>query len=233
MNPLIFEHVAHSPHTNTKLPTVFTLLGAIFYAYLVDKGWSKRPLRECERTTCARWVFKSAKPFLTSPWYTWAQQGGGRRRHCAQPDRLAPVAGAFCRLIRYRYIIGALCVYYSGSPVSACVSRSCFSKIAVITYLLTLMSALFAHSCRDSLLISPPFFHCTVSLSNELARYFLLAANCASLVLFTCSPPCIEARNICICRGIYFILIYCVKSLYFLSFHFACFVHGYMSRHIV
>ena len=158
---------------------------------------------------------------------------GSRRRHCAQPDRLAPVAGAFCRLIRYRYIIGALCVVYSCSLVSACVSRSCFSKIAVITYLLTLMSALFAHSCRDSLLISPPFFHCTVSLSNELARYFLLAANCASLVLFTCSPPCIEARSICICHGIYFILIYFVKSLYFLSFHFACFVHGYMSRHIV
>ena len=40
MNLLVFEHVSH---TNTKLPTVFTLLGAIFYAYLVDKGWSKRP----------------------------------------------------------------------------------------------------------------------------------------------------------------------------------------------
>ena len=40
MNLLVFEHVSHK---NTKLPTVFTLLGAIFYAYLVDKGWSKRP----------------------------------------------------------------------------------------------------------------------------------------------------------------------------------------------
>lgn len=148
-------------------------------------------------------------------------------------SRRSSAVGGFCRFIRYRYIIGALCVVYSCSLVSACVSRSCFSKIAVITYLLTLISALFAHSCRDSLLISPPFFHCTVSLSNELARYFLLAANCASLVLFTCSPPCIEARNIRICHDIYFILINFIKSLYFLSFHFACFVHGYMSRHIL
>lgn len=38
VNLLVFEHVFH---TNTKLPTVFTLLGAIFYAYLVDNGWSK------------------------------------------------------------------------------------------------------------------------------------------------------------------------------------------------
>ena len=38
MNLLVFEHVSH---TNTKLPTVFTLLGVIFYAYLVDKGMSE------------------------------------------------------------------------------------------------------------------------------------------------------------------------------------------------
>ena len=32
------------------------------------------PPRECEGTTWARWVFKSAKPFLTSPRCTWAWQ---------------------------------------------------------------------------------------------------------------------------------------------------------------
>ena len=50
MNPLIIEHVAHThPHTNTKLPTVFTLLGAIFYAYLVDKGMSEMDAPESEK----------------------------------------------------------------------------------------------------------------------------------------------------------------------------------------
>ena len=46
MNLLIFEHVSH---TNTKLPTVFTLLGAIFYAYLVDKGMSEMNAPESEK----------------------------------------------------------------------------------------------------------------------------------------------------------------------------------------
>lgn len=46
MNLLVFEHVSH---TNTKLPTVFTLLGAIFYAYLVDKGMSEMDVTESEK----------------------------------------------------------------------------------------------------------------------------------------------------------------------------------------
>lgn len=46
MNLLVFEHVSH---TNTKLPTVFTLLGAIFYAYLVDKGMSEMDVPESEK----------------------------------------------------------------------------------------------------------------------------------------------------------------------------------------
>ena len=46
MNLLVFEHVSH---TNTKLPTVFTLLGAIFYAYLVDKEMSEMDAPESEK----------------------------------------------------------------------------------------------------------------------------------------------------------------------------------------
>ena len=46
MNLLVFEHVSH---TSTKLPTVFTLLGAIFYAYLVDKGMSEMDAPESEK----------------------------------------------------------------------------------------------------------------------------------------------------------------------------------------
>lgn len=46
MNLPVFEHVSH---TNTKLPTVFTLLGAIFYAYLVDKGMSEMDVTESEK----------------------------------------------------------------------------------------------------------------------------------------------------------------------------------------
>ena len=42
MNLLVFEHVSH---TNTKLPTVFTLLGA----YLVDKGMSEMDVPESEK----------------------------------------------------------------------------------------------------------------------------------------------------------------------------------------
>ena len=46
MNLLVFEHISH---TSTKLPTVFTLLGAIFYAYLVDKGMSEMDAPESEK----------------------------------------------------------------------------------------------------------------------------------------------------------------------------------------
>ena len=46
MNLLVFEHVSH---TNTKLQTVFTLLGAIFYAYLVDKGMSEMNAPESKK----------------------------------------------------------------------------------------------------------------------------------------------------------------------------------------
>ena len=46
MNLLVFEHVSH---TSTKLLTVFTLLGAIFYAYLVDKGISEMNTPESEK----------------------------------------------------------------------------------------------------------------------------------------------------------------------------------------
>ena len=130
----------------------------------------------------------------------------------------------FCSLIRYAYIIGALCVGYSCSAVAVCASRSCFSKIAVITYLFTLTPALFAHSCRDSLLISPPFFHCTVNLSSELARYFLLAANCASLVLFTCSPPLYRStQHLYMSRHIFYThLLRQIVIFHFFSFCMFC-----------
>ena len=126
---------------------------------------------------------------------------GSRRRHCAQPDRLAPAAGAFCRLIRYRYIIGALCVYYSCSLVSACVSRSCFSKIAVITYLLTLIPALFAHSCKDSLLTAAAFCSRRPTKSVALSLYFLFARNCAALVLFSLCKPVSFFMRSALCKA--------------------------------
>ena len=62
------------PHTSTKLPTVFTLLGAIFYAYLVDKGMSEIHIPESEKEQLAPagysdWAF----PFLTYPRYAWTR----------------------------------------------------------------------------------------------------------------------------------------------------------------
>lgn len=100
----------HSPHTNTKSPNSSTLLGVIFYAYLVDKGWSKRRPPRVRKNDLGPLGIQISKAIFNQPPVHLGTAGGGRRRHCAPPDRLASVAGAFCRLIRYRYIIGALCV---------------------------------------------------------------------------------------------------------------------------
>lgn len=56
INLLIFEHVAHIALIQTQSSQqFFTLLGAIFYAYLVDKGMSEMdaPESEKERLTLA------------------------------------------------------------------------------------------------------------------------------------------------------------------------------------
>lgn len=40
INPLIFEHVAYSPHTNTKPPNSFYAVRGYFLCLFVAKGWS-------------------------------------------------------------------------------------------------------------------------------------------------------------------------------------------------
>ena len=114
---------------------------------------------------------------------------------CCRPVHVLPA----CRRCPYSIYTtgGALARAYScgGSPGvfpmgGNSPSLCAFSIIDVITYLFTDRPAFFAHFCRLFFVTLPPFFHCRVSLSNDVARYFRAAFSCASLVFFMdfCAP---------------------------------------------
>lgn len=67
---------------------------------------------------------------------------GSRRRHCAQPDRLAPVAGAFCHLIKVRVhyrgaVRGLFLLAGFGLRVSFMLFKNCCYNVFIDTHIRT------------------------------------------------------------------------------------------------
>ena len=149
MNPLIIEHVAHThPHTNTKLPTVFTLLGAIFYAYLSLRGGHfDDPLRVRKNDLCPLGI-QIGKAIFNQPLVHLGTAGGRQAETLGTAGQTCPCC--WCFLSPYKVQVhyrGVLCVGYSCSVGCSSIMAEYSISMAFFSICALLVPAFSANSC--------------------------------------------------------------------------------------
>lgn len=92
----------HSPHTNTKSPNSSTLLGVIFYAYLIDKGWSKRRPPRVRKNDLGPLGIQIGKGIFNQPPGAPGHGRDNRQQRSTQAGRLVLAAGAFLQPYKVR-----------------------------------------------------------------------------------------------------------------------------------